>query len=83
MPDTSSPRGINAERPFAITAEKYNAEYASGKVTGSKFPHHEVRRLPGYAERNTPRSHGKRRNQGVGSPPYGIRRKGTVAGRFR
>ena len=54
MPDTSSPRGINAERPFAITAEKYNAEYASGKVTGSKFPHHEVRRLPGYAERNTP-----------------------------
>ena len=54
MPDTSSPPKMNAERPFAPTAEKYNAEYASGKVTGSNFPHHEVCSLPGYAERNTP-----------------------------
>ena len=54
MPDMSSPPKATSERPFAIIAEKYNAEYASGKVTGSKFPHHEVRDLPGYAERNTP-----------------------------
>ena len=26
-----------AERPFATTAEKYTAEYASGKVTGSNL----------------------------------------------
>ena len=43
-----------AERPFATTAEKYNAEYASGKVTGSSFPYHEVHSLPGYIKRNTP-----------------------------
>ena len=54
MPDTSSLPKTNAERPFATTAEKYNAEYASGKVTGSNFPFHEVRNLPGYAERTTP-----------------------------
>ena len=39
---------------FSKTAEKYNVEYASGKVNGSNFPHHEVRSLPGYLERNTP-----------------------------
>ena len=43
-----------AERPFATTAEKYNAEYASGKVTGSIFPYHEVHSLPGYIKRDTP-----------------------------
>ena len=43
-----------AERPFATTAEKYNAEYASGKVTGSNFPYHEVHSLQGYIKRNKP-----------------------------
>ena len=42
------------ERAFPTTAEKYNAEYASGKINGSNFPYHEVRSLPGYLERNTP-----------------------------
>ena len=42
------------QRPFAITGEKYSTEYESGKVVGSKFPFHEVRSLPGYAERGTP-----------------------------
>ena len=37
-----------AEQQFlATTAEKYNVEYASGKVTGSSFPYHEVHSLPG------------------------------------
>lgn len=54
MPDANHPSSAAAERPFAPTTERYNAEYASGKVTGSNFPHHEVRSLPGYAERNTP-----------------------------
>ena len=44
-----------AEQQFlATTAEKYNVEYASGKVTGSSFPYHEVHSLPGYIKRNTP-----------------------------
>ena len=43
-----------AERPFATTAEKYTAEYASGKVTGSNFPYREVHSLTGYTKRNTP-----------------------------
>ena len=42
------------EQPFPITDEKYNTEFASGKVTGSNFPYHEVQRLPGYSERRTP-----------------------------
>ena len=44
----------NQQRPFITTAEKYNKEYASGKVTGSNFPYQEVQSLPGYAERRTP-----------------------------
>lgn len=43
-----------AEQPFTATAEKYEEEYASGKVTGSNFPYHQIRRLPGYSERVTP-----------------------------
>ena len=43
-----------AERPFATTAEKYNAEYSRGRVTGSNFPYHKVHSLPGYIKRNTP-----------------------------
>ncbi|MCY4652337.1 MAG: HNH endonuclease [Dehalococcoidia bacterium] len=43
-----------AEPPFAATSEKYNMEYADGKVTGSNFPYHEVQSLSGYAERLTP-----------------------------
>ena len=44
-----------AEQQFlATTAEKYNVEYASGKVTESSFPYHEVHSLPGYIKRNTP-----------------------------
>ncbi len=54
MPDTSTMPNPTEERPFAVTAERYNAEHASGKVTGSNFPFHEVRNLPGYAERATP-----------------------------
>ena len=42
------------ERPFASTAEKYNAEYASGKISGSNFPYDEIQSLPGYSERGTP-----------------------------
>ena len=45
---------MTAERPFAATAERYNIEHASGKVKGSNFPHHEVRGLPGYSERDRP-----------------------------
>ncbi len=44
----------DAERPFAATAEKYNAEHAKGTVTGSNFPYHKVRDLPGYTSRSTP-----------------------------
>ena len=44
----------NQQRPFITTAEKYNTEPASGKVTGSNFPYREVQSLPGYAERRTP-----------------------------
>ena len=54
MPDTASTPTSTNERPFAATFDKYNAEYASGKLTGSNFPHHEVRSVPGYVERNTP-----------------------------
>ena len=54
MPGTSSMPNPPEELPFAITAERYNAQHASGKVTGSNFPFHEVRNLPGYAERTTP-----------------------------
>lgn len=54
MPDANYPSSPAAERPFATTSERYNVEYASGKVTASNFPHHEVRSLPGYVERNTP-----------------------------
>ncbi|MDE2787657.1 MAG: HNH endonuclease [Chloroflexota bacterium] len=54
MNSRNNPPASPHERPFSTTAEKYNAEYASGKVTGSNFPHHEVRSLPGYVERNTP-----------------------------
>ncbi len=43
-----------SERPFAATIEKYNAEYASSKVTGSNFPYHKIQRLSGYSERHTP-----------------------------
>ena len=43
-----------AEEPFATTAEKYNTEYANGKVTGSNFRYHEVQGLSGYSERRTP-----------------------------
>ena len=49
--DSQSP---TAEQPFTATAEKYEEEYASGKVTGSNFPYREVQRLPGYSERSTP-----------------------------
>ena len=42
------------ERPFASTAEKYNSEHASGKVTVSNFPYDELQSLPGYSERDTP-----------------------------
>ena len=54
MPDTTSMPNPTEERPFAKTADRYNAEHASGKVTGSNFPFHEVRNLPGYTERATP-----------------------------
>ena len=54
MPNTDSMPSPTGERPFAITAERYNAEHESGKVTGSNFPFNEVRSLPGYAERATP-----------------------------
>lgn len=54
MSDTTSIPNPVEERPFAKTAERYNTEHASGKVTGSNFPFHEVRTLPGYAERATP-----------------------------
>ena len=47
-------KDTNQQQPFVTTAAKYNAEYASGKVTGSNFPYHEVQSLPGYAERRTP-----------------------------
>ena len=43
-----------SERPFAATIEKYNAEHASGKVTGTNFPYHEIQSLPGYSERQRP-----------------------------
>ncbi|MDE2715712.1 MAG: HNH endonuclease [Chloroflexota bacterium] len=42
------------ERPFASTAEKYNSEHASSKVTVSNFPYDEIQGLPGYSERGTP-----------------------------
>ena len=45
----STPNG-----PFAATAEKYNMECASGKVTISNFPYDEVMSLPGYPLRLTP-----------------------------
>ena len=34
------------ERPFANTAEKYNSEHASGKVTVSNFPYDEFKAYP-------------------------------------
>ena len=42
------------ERPFASTAEKYNSEHASGKVTVSNFSYDELQSLPGYSKRGTP-----------------------------
>ena len=44
----------NQQRPFVTTDEKYNTEYATGKLTGSNFPYQEVQSLLGYAERRTP-----------------------------
>ena len=43
-----------SKRPFATTAERYNDEHSRGNVKGSNFPHHEVRSLPGYSERDKP-----------------------------
>ena len=42
------------EGPFLVTAGKYNAEHASGKLPRSKFPYDEIQSLPGYSERCTP-----------------------------
>lgn len=56
MPEQTNslhPLTPTAERPFTTTTEKYNTEYASGKVTKSNFPYHEVQSLPGYSERRT------------------------------
>ena len=54
MTITSHLLSQTTERPFETTAEKYNAEYAIGKVTGSNFPYREVHGLTGYTKRNTP-----------------------------
>ena len=43
-----------SKRPFATPAERYNDEHSRGNVKGSNFPHHEVRSLPGYSERDKP-----------------------------
>ena len=42
------------EEKDLLTAERYNFECAHGEVKGSNFPYHEVQRLPGYSERDTP-----------------------------
>ena len=54
MTATRNTQTPSAEQPFATTAEKYDTESASGKVTGSNFPYREVQRLPGYSERRKP-----------------------------
>ena len=43
-----------AEQPFAATAKKYEREHANGKISGSNYPYHEIRSLPGYPDRHTP-----------------------------
>ena len=54
MPDKNHLLTPTSKRPFATTADRYNDEQASGNVKGSNFPHHEVRSLPGYSERDRP-----------------------------
>ena len=54
MPDKNHLLTPTSKRPFATTADGYNDEQASGNVKGSNFPHHEVRSLPGYSERDRP-----------------------------
>ena len=54
MSDESHLLPSTSDQPFALTAEKYNAECARGEVKGSNFHYHEVQSLPGYSERDTP-----------------------------
>ena len=54
MPDNNHLLTPTSKRPFATTADGYNDEQASGNVKGSNFPHHEVRSLSGYSERDRP-----------------------------
>ena len=42
------------DRPFATTANKYNEESKSGKLTSTNFPYDEIQSLPGYKGRLTP-----------------------------
>ena len=54
MTATRNTQTTAEERPFASTAEKYNSEHASGKVTVCNFPYDEIQSLPSYSERGTP-----------------------------
>ena len=54
MPDNNHLLTPTSKRPSATTAGRHNDEQASGNVEGSNFPHHEVRSLPGYSERDRP-----------------------------
>ena len=42
------------DRPFATTANKYNEESKSCKLTSTNFPYNEIQSLPGYKGRLTP-----------------------------
>ena len=54
MTSRNHPPAPTEERPFANTFEKCNTEMTNGKVKGTNFPYHEMRRLPGYAKRDKP-----------------------------
>ena len=45
MMQQTARNNMNQQRPFATTGDKFNTEYAIGKVAGSNFPYHEVRSL--------------------------------------
>ena len=63
------------EPPFSSTAEKYNTEYANGKVPGSNFPYYEVQRLPGILGTAYPGALSGRCHQRACHPPCGFRPK--------
>ena len=54
MTSTNNPTSPTPDQSLATTANKYNEESQSGKLTRTNFPYEEIQSLPGYKERTTP-----------------------------